>query len=188
MTWTLCPHITPSDRRIFHVLLMIEVQSALGIFEGKQGQVFFAYNQTALEQNRFYTGRGFGQISQCTSVSDLNSLKANLADWIADCGVHWIYTAGLSDMLGIYSLVIKHFIYHRPASMISQFKAGVNSCGLLWQIVENNWKVFKPLFTNTQKPLSRSEFRDLLVVNWSQDGSNRRETEEETIFYSTASR
>lgn len=35
---------------------MIEVQSALGIFEGKQGQVFFAYNQTALEQNRFYTG------------------------------------------------------------------------------------------------------------------------------------
>jgi len=34
---------------------MIEAQSALGIFEGKQGQVFFAYNQSALEQNRFYT-------------------------------------------------------------------------------------------------------------------------------------
>ncbi|KAG7317773.1 hypothetical protein KOW79_018808 [Hemibagrus wyckioides] len=67
------------------------------------------------------------QIHQCTSVSDLISLKANLGDWIADCGVHWIYTAGLSDMLRIYSLVIKHFIYHRPASMISQFKAGVNS-------------------------------------------------------------
>ncbi|XP_039524561.1 uncharacterized protein LOC120477165 isoform X1 [Pimephales promelas] len=42
-------------QREFFRLLMIEAQSALGIFEGKQGQVFFAYNQSALEQNRFYT-------------------------------------------------------------------------------------------------------------------------------------
>ncbi|XP_048035991.1 G2/M phase-specific E3 ubiquitin-protein ligase-like [Megalobrama amblycephala] len=216
-------------QREFFRLLMIEAQSALGIFEGKQGQVFFAYNQSALEQNRFYTcgkliawslihgGPGIKalhptlyllmcgqegqldrfdfqdlpddevqlklqQIKQCKSVGDLISLKASLGDWIAECGVPWIYNAGLPEMPRVYSLVIKHFIYLRPASMILQFKAGINSCGSLWQTVENNWMAFKPLFTNTQKPLTRNEFKDLLVVNWSDEGSNHRQIEEDTIF------
>jgi len=34
---------------------MSEVQSSLGIFEGKPGNVLFSYNQDALQQNKFYT-------------------------------------------------------------------------------------------------------------------------------------
>ncbi|RXN17966.1 zinc finger with KRAB and SCAN domains 3-like protein [Labeo rohita] len=108
------------------------------------------------------------QMQQCKSVGELISLKASLGDWIAECGVTWIYNAGHSEMPRVYSLVIKHFIYLRPASMILQFKAGMNSCGSIWQTVEDNWMAFKPLFTNTQKTLSRKKetsltFEDLLT-------------------------
>ncbi|XP_041844552.1 G2/M phase-specific E3 ubiquitin-protein ligase-like [Melanotaenia boesemani] len=35
---------------------MIEVQTSLGIFEGKTGQVFLSYDQTALDQRKYYKG------------------------------------------------------------------------------------------------------------------------------------
>ncbi|KAG7999573.1 G2/M phase-specific E3 ubiquitin-protein ligase, partial [Nibea albiflora] len=35
-------------------LLMIELQTSLGIFEGKAGQVFFTYDQAALEQRKYF--------------------------------------------------------------------------------------------------------------------------------------
>lgn len=34
---------------------MIELQSNLGIFEGKPGQLLFSYDQKALDENKFYT-------------------------------------------------------------------------------------------------------------------------------------
>lgn len=72
--------------------------------------------------------------------------------------------------------------YFRTADIIAQFKDGMNSCGNLWQIVEKNWKVFLPLFTNKQKELTRDEFRALFTICWSEEGSNLREKEEDTIF------
>ncbi|XP_051960502.1 G2/M phase-specific E3 ubiquitin-protein ligase-like [Xyrauchen texanus] len=42
-------------RREFFRLLMIELQSNLGIFEGKPGQLLFSYDQKALAENKFYT-------------------------------------------------------------------------------------------------------------------------------------
>ncbi|KAK2896375.1 hypothetical protein Q8A67_010863 [Cirrhinus molitorella] len=44
------------------------------------------------------------QIQQCKSVGDLIALKASLGDWIAECGVPWIYSAGLPEMPRVYSL------------------------------------------------------------------------------------
>lgn len=40
-------------RREFFRLLMLEVQSSLGIFEGKPGHLFFTYDQMALEQHKY---------------------------------------------------------------------------------------------------------------------------------------
>ncbi|CAL8397681.1 unnamed protein product [Boreogadus saida] len=42
-------------RREFFRLLMLEVQSSLGIFEGRPGELFFAYYLQALDQNKFFT-------------------------------------------------------------------------------------------------------------------------------------
>ncbi|KAE8293749.1 hypothetical protein D5F01_LYC06682 [Larimichthys crocea] len=43
-------------QREFFRLLMIELQTSLGIFEGKAGQVFFTYDQAALEQRKYFKG------------------------------------------------------------------------------------------------------------------------------------
>lgn len=37
-------------------LLMIDLQTSLGIFEGKAGQVFFTYDQAAFEQRKYFQG------------------------------------------------------------------------------------------------------------------------------------
>ncbi|KAK1786970.1 hypothetical protein P4O66_017347, partial [Electrophorus voltai] len=60
--WTKTPHIefvgeeafdNGGPRREFFRLLMIEVQSSLGIFEGKPGHLFFTYDQSALQQHKY---------------------------------------------------------------------------------------------------------------------------------------
>ncbi|KAM7398697.1 hypothetical protein PAMA_006551 [Pampus argenteus] len=47
----------------FGELLMIELQTSLGIFEGKAGQVFFTYDQAALEQRKYFKG---GNLFACS--------------------------------------------------------------------------------------------------------------------------
>ncbi|XP_051983766.1 G2/M phase-specific E3 ubiquitin-protein ligase-like isoform X1 [Xyrauchen texanus] len=122
------------------------------------------------------------QVFFCQTQEEIDVIVSSLGDWIADCGVPGIYSAAPKDMRRIYGQVIKHYIYFRTADMIAQFKDGMNSCGNLWQIVEKNWKVFLPLFTNEQKELTRDDFRALFTICWSEEGSNLREMEEDTIF------
>ncbi|KAI9532706.1 hypothetical protein NQZ68_029272 [Dissostichus eleginoides] len=66
--------------------------------------------------------------------------------------------------------------------MIDQFKKGVNSCGLLWETVASHWKAFLPHFTHADGSLTRADFRSLFKVVWSDEGTNRREMEEDTMF------
>ncbi|XP_056253734.1 uncharacterized protein LOC130182673 [Seriola aureovittata] len=43
-------------QREFFRLLMIEVQTSLGIFKGKAGHVFLSYDQAALDQRKYFKG------------------------------------------------------------------------------------------------------------------------------------
>ncbi|KAF5887442.1 G2/M phase-specific E3 ubiquitin-protein ligase-like isoform X1, partial [Clarias magur] len=63
--WTYSPRIEfvgedaddlGGPQREFFRLLMIEVQTTLGIFEGKGGQVFLSYDQAALDQRKYFKG------------------------------------------------------------------------------------------------------------------------------------
>ncbi|XP_057217759.1 G2/M phase-specific E3 ubiquitin-protein ligase-like [Triplophysa rosa] len=216
-------------RREFFRLLMIELQSTLGIFEGKPGELLFSYNQKALAENKCYTagkliawslvhnGPGIrcinkelflimcGQkpnltmfdlgnflecdvaekltkVVRCSTAEELREFKNSLGDWICDCGVPSIFTASVSDLPTIYGQLVTHYIYHRVASMIQQFTAGINSCGHLWEVVRSNSVAFLPLFTNTRGNLKRNDVKDLFDIVWSTPGSNRRDLEEETVF------
>ncbi|XP_051976561.1 G2/M phase-specific E3 ubiquitin-protein ligase-like [Xyrauchen texanus] len=214
---------------------MKEVRSSLGVFEGQEGNLFFTYDQSSLEQGRYYTagkltawslihgGPGLkaldpalyllmcGQdadvqnfqfevlpdrevqenvqkIKQCSTEDDLVKLKQDLGEWIAECGVPQIYNANLECLPQIYGQIVKHFIFHsavlttRSSNMITQFKQGLNSCGQLWETVERHWNAFRPLFTHKEGQLTRLSFRALFKVVWSEEGSNRREAEEDTMF------
>lgn len=77
---------------------------------------------------------------------------------------------------------IKMYVLFRVASMVKQFQAGMNSCAQFWNMVERDWGAFMPLFTHNSEPLSRCGFRELFTVNWSIEGSNKRDQEEDTMF------
>lgn len=78
-----------------------------------------------------------------------------------------------------------YFIYKmfRVSNMINQFTEGLNSCGNLWDLVKTNWIDFLPIFTKTSERLSQSSFRGLFEINWSVQGTRKREGEEKTIYY-----
>ncbi|XP_026035785.1 uncharacterized protein LOC113029020 [Astatotilapia calliptera] len=122
------------------------------------------------------------KVSSCSTPEDLADLKSHLGDWIAGWGIPDIYTATLLDVKRIRGEIVSHFAFHRVASMIQQFVAGMDSCGRFWQMVKRCWKQFLPVFTNAGNKLTRNSFQDLFTIGWSPAGSNRREEEEATIF------
>lgn len=66
--------------------------------------------------------------------------------------------------------------------MMNQFIEGMNSCGRLWDTVKRHWKAFQKVFTHEEGPLTRLAFRELFSVQWSDEGTNHRDAEEETMF------
>lgn len=50
-------------------------------------------------------------------------------------------------------------------------------------MVKRHGKEFKPLSTHQHKPLLRSDLQSLFIVEWSSVGSNKREEEEDTIYF-----
>lgn len=66
--------------------------------------------------------------------------------------------------------------------MISPFIDGLNACGNLWEMVKSNMLAFQSLFTNMRRPMTRTLFKSLFAIEWSGQGSNKREAEEETVY------
>ncbi|XP_076731533.1 G2/M phase-specific E3 ubiquitin-protein ligase-like [Maylandia zebra] len=120
------------------------------------------------------------KVSNFSTLEDLADLKSHLGDWIAGCGIPDIYTATLLDVKRIRGKIVSHFAFHRVASMIQQFVAGMDSCGRFWQMVKRCWKQFLPVFTIAGNKLTRNSFQDLFTIGWSPAGSDRRE--KATIF------
>ncbi|KAJ4918582.1 hypothetical protein JOQ06_027622, partial [Pogonophryne albipinna] len=143
----------------FGGLLMIEVQTSMGIFEGKAGQIL-----------------------QCKTAEDLSALQQDLGDWISECGVPGIFSATIGEIPKIYSYVVKHYIFLRTAKMVNQFTEGMNAFGKLWDLVRNNWIAFLPCFTNMRTPLTKSSFKAIFKYEYSPRGTNHREKEEDTIY------
>ncbi|KAA0701574.1 hypothetical protein E1301_Tti022883 [Triplophysa tibetana] len=122
------------------------------------------------------------KLQKCNTEADFNEIKSNLGDWISECGVPSIFSSTFQDVTSVFTQILKHYIYHRVASMVQQFKAGMNSCNLFWEKVATDWHEFLPIFTHTSVRLSRTVFRELFYVKWSAEGSNRREKEEDTMY------
>ncbi|CAL8378000.1 unnamed protein product [Gadus morhua 'NCC'] len=133
-------------------------------------------------QLRVMTRAKVDQIKTCSTEEDLATLKQVCGDWIAGCGVPTVYTANLQDLPRVLNRVVAHFIFHRVASMIQQFTAGMNSCGRFWDLVKSYWRQFVPVFTHTGEKLTRHKLLSLFIKARSEEGSNRWEMEESTLY------
>uniref|UniRef100_H3D450 HECT domain-containing protein n=2 Tax=Tetraodon nigroviridis TaxID=99883 RepID=H3D450_TETNG len=119
------------------------------------------------------------RLQQLRSCTDVSSLSPSLRDWVLSCG---ICLKQSDEIPAIYSSVVKHYIYHRVASMIFQFKDGLNSCGGLWDVIQRRWEMFVPVMTGVpQHPLTRPEFQQLFTVCYSPSEGSLRTAEEATV-------
>ncbi|CAL8397685.1 unnamed protein product [Boreogadus saida] len=66
--------------------------------------------------------------------------------------------------------------------MIQQFTAGMNACGRFWDLVKSYWRQFAPVFTHTGEKLTRHKLLSLFDKARSEEGSNRWEMEESTLY------
>ncbi|RVE73637.1 hypothetical protein OJAV_G00033210 [Oryzias javanicus] len=125
------------------------------------------------------------RLQELHSCRDVKLLSASLCEWVSHCGIPGIHSAYSTEMPTIYACLVKHYIYHRVASMISQFTQGLNSCGGLWDLVKAHWEMFLPVMTSTrrQQPLTLEEFIKLFNVSFSQSDSELRITEEATFSH-----
>ncbi|KAK1166455.1 G2/M phase-specific E3 ubiquitin-protein ligase-like, partial [Acipenser oxyrinchus oxyrinchus] len=69
-------------------------------------------------------------------------------------------------------------VFFRTANMISQFTDGLNSSGNLWEVVKENVFAFQPIFTNMRKTITKTLFRSVFDIDWSAQGTKKREAEE----------
>ncbi|XP_039983743.1 uncharacterized protein LOC120790376 isoform X2 [Xiphias gladius] len=121
------------------------------------------------------------RLQQLHSCTDVKLLSPSLCDWVSSCGIPGIYSARSDEVPAIYIRLVKHYIYHRVASMISQFTEGLNSCGGLWDTVQSHWEVFVPVMTSARRePLTLEEFKQLFTVCYSHLDSELRAAEEAT--------
>ncbi|XP_075944560.1 uncharacterized protein LOC142946850 isoform X2 [Anarhichas minor] len=121
------------------------------------------------------------RLQQMHSCTDVKLLSPSLCDWVSSAGIPGVNSAHSDELPSIYVRLVKHYIYYRVASMISQFTEGLNSCGGLWETVQSNWEEFLPVMTSAQQqPLTVEEFKQLFTICYSRPDSRLRPTEEAT--------
>ncbi|XP_023195862.1 uncharacterized protein LOC111609764 [Xiphophorus maculatus] len=118
------------------------------------------------------------RLQELQSCSDVQRLSPSLCDWLSGCGIH---PACSKQIPAVYARLVKHYVYHRAASMISQFLEGLNSCGGLWDLVKSHWETFLPVMTSTERRAPSLEaFRRLFTFCFSDPDSELRGAEETT--------
>ncbi|XP_041862185.1 G2/M phase-specific E3 ubiquitin-protein ligase-like isoform X2 [Melanotaenia boesemani] len=123
------------------------------------------------------------RLQELHGCHDVKQLSPALCEWVLSCGIPGIHSACSNEIPAIYARLVKHYIYHRVASMISQFIEGLNSCGALWDLVKSHWEMFLPVMTSTQQqPLTLKEFKQLFTVCYSHPNSELRAAEEATVI------
>ncbi|XP_028258998.1 uncharacterized protein LOC114434185 [Parambassis ranga] len=124
------------------------------------------------------------RLQELCGCTDVKLLSPSLCDWASSCGIPGIYSARSDEIPSIYTRLVKHYIYHRVASVISQFTEGLNSCGGLWDLVQANWEAFVPVMSSAQQQLlTLEEFKLLFTVHFSSPDSPMRAAEEATVAH-----
>lgn len=103
-------------------------------------------------------------------------------EWLMDRGLASAWRLDLNNKDQIVSTMVKQMIFYRCHAEITSFLNGINSMNGMWDVIKEHHTSFIELFCHVQKSLGQREFRQLYKIMWSEEGSNKRIEEEETIF------
>ena len=100
-----------------------------------------------------------------------------------DAGVSMPSTSiTIKDKEDIAMCIAKHFLVYVCKGELDQLKNGLKHLGVL-DLLLRHPKLLSPLLSVSRKPkLTSSDFLQIFDVQWSPQGSNRREDEEAVIF------
>lgn len=105
------------------------------------------------------------------------------SDYLFDCGVVVrADTALLTDREAIVSAVCHHYLLSGIIAELEQLKRGLNTLHLL-TLMEEFPQKFMSIFNPSDAPLSSEQLEDMLKVNYTEEGSNQRTTEERIVLH-----
>lgn len=122
------------------------------------------------------------QLKSVESKEDLQTFILGNGDYVAMMGYPAIYTVKLDDKPSIINIMLKNFLLYRVTPQINQFTQGIQDVRGLWNTIKRHPKQFEILFTSTVSPISCDLLKELTEIEWSEQGSNHKNKEDETIY------
>ena len=118
----------------------------------------------------------------CTNSSDFSALVQTKGDDIAGHGYSQIYRADFSSIDEIIHCLLKQAFMFSFHAEIEQFWDGLNSIGRFGYLLKGNSELFVAVLCDRQAKLNTIGFKKLYKVDFSDDGSNQRDSGEKTIY------
>lgn len=121
-------------------------------------------------------------LDNCLTEPEFLNSVAKHCDAIASYGYSKIYISKFEDKEDIMDSLLKHHYVFSVHAALQQFRDGMNSIGMFGDIVMKNDNVFTAILSNSIDALDFTKFKSLYRVNFSEDGSNRKNDEEKTMY------
>ncbi|XP_033113236.1 G2/M phase-specific E3 ubiquitin-protein ligase-like [Anneissia japonica] len=120
------------------------------------------------------------KIANCCTGEEYMKVSQELGDWASDQGVMSLYNGDITQKDTVVASLLKHYCFYRTQAEIQQFVEGL---GALWTIVKDFPDTLMPLLTSVgKKPMSRDVLKSIMKVRYSEEGSNLKLMEDDTIF------
>lgn len=121
-------------------------------------------------------------LDSCSTPEDFNDLIQSKSDVVARYGYSRIYTSNVTKKDEIILALLKQaFVFSVHAEM-EQFWDGMNTVGKLGDLIMSSSSLFEALLCENPTKLDLAAFRCLYQVSFSPAGSNRRNSEEKSIY------
>ena len=123
-----------------------------------------------------------GEAVNCSTDETFSTLVKKYSEKIAQYGYPKVYVCKLSDRDEMVESLLKQCFVYGVHTEVSQFFQGLNSIGNLGDMIMGNKLLFDTILSNQHPRLTKAVFMSLCEYNRSEEGSNKREQEEKTIY------
>lgn len=118
----------------------------------------------------------------CTSEEDFAEFVSKHSDQIAQYGYSNVYRATLKDKVELIDCLLKQYFVYGVHAEYTQFLEGMNSIGNFGNVVMEHEEVFAAILGNKQPKLTSVMFMSLYELFRSEEGSNKRKQEDDTVY------
>ena len=120
--------------------------------------------------------------AECSTEESFSALVSKHGDKISQYGYPKVYICKLSDRNEMVESLLKQCFLYGVHTEFTQFFQGLNSIGNLGDIIMGNKALFDSILGNQHQRLTKVTFMSLYELYRSEEGSNKRDKEDSTIY------